>query len=602
MMASLTSKLLLLGTFAAAGGGHVPFTVGQPVAELLFGVADSTDDATADRRPPPHPPPPPAVPMPLHPFHEYAPAGDVDGTFEFNGTFHIFKCCDFHHMSAPTAAGPWTDLGTGGSPARDGGYISGSATVVGGVPRMVMPLFRGNPRTAHCCAGADGRPHEPPWRYPCIANPPQGRCVMDYVMSKPTNLSDPQLTGWQGVANQTVLVHGSQGTRNHGYIQQDPSHAWWDEAAERWMFLGGTYINGSAHHAGGTPVLELFGSVARDDWSQGFEFLSVFSAQGLAACDPELMHFPRQNISVLYVCSNQYLIGHVVPTADAHGGADGRRFEPLGDMPAGVWGHGGGVAIEYGSGAGKGFYQAALDRHLLWMMTEGAGHGYSTAREVTVDPSLPLLLTYPAREYLAMRQPAQVRLTGATVVGASEAISRCPGHAQLDLELVHHFAAAAAAAGVGGEGGGAAAGDCIGLSVLGGGAAAVVIFKSPTVAVLHDCDSGCSCTGPRRPSKGGFLFGTKANESSVALRILVDGNQVEAFAQGGRAQISFAGKLAPHNSSGSGSAGVGWNTSVGLLSSSGSGSSNNPKASAGAGFIDVGVWPLAFTSAAFPRE
>lgn len=102
----------------------------------------------------------------------------MDGTFELNGTYHIFRCCDFHHLSAPGPAGPWMDLGTAGSPARDGGYISGSATVVAGVPRMVMPLFRGNARKSHCCAAADGKPHDPPWRYPCIANPPQGACHM----------------------------------------------------------------------------------------------------------------------------------------------------------------------------------------------------------------------------------------------------------------------------------------------------------------------------------------------------------------------------------------------------------------------------------------
>ena len=114
----------------------------------------------------PRPPPPPLyAPMPLHPFYQYAPAGDVDGVFELNGTYHIFKCCDWHHLTAPTAAGPWTDLGTSGSPARDGGYISGSVTVVNGVPRVVMPHFPGNPKTSHCCAGADGKPHKPPWRY-----------------------------------------------------------------------------------------------------------------------------------------------------------------------------------------------------------------------------------------------------------------------------------------------------------------------------------------------------------------------------------------------------------------------------------------------------
>lgn len=43
----------------------------------------------------------------------------------------------------------------------------------------------------------------------------------------------------------------------------------------------------------------------------------------------------------------------MVPTG-ANGG--GRQFQPLSTMPAGV------VKIEYGNGAGKGFYHAELDR------------------------------------------------------------------------------------------------------------------------------------------------------------------------------------------------------------------------------------------------
>ena len=221
------------------------------------------------------------------------------------------------------------------------------------------------------------------------------------------------------------------------------------------------------------------------------------------------------------------------------------------------------------------------------MMAEGGGHGYSTAREVTVDPSLPLLLTYPAREYAAMRQTAQAHLATAKEAEAVAAVANCAGSEQLDMELVYHF-----------EGGGVTAGECIGLSLLGGGAGVVVIFKSPTVAVLKDCGDGCSCSGPHRPdvSHSGFLFGLKPKETSVALRVLVDGNAIEAFAQGGRAQISFPGAL--HNTTSSlaaasgsataaGVAGRGnWNTTVGLLSGS----------TPGGGTFDVGVWPLAFNT------
>jgi hypothetical protein len=66
------------------------------------------------------------------------------------------------------------------------------------------------------------------------------------MMSLPVDLGDPELKEWQGVSNQTVLVNGTQGAPGHGYLQQDPSHAWWDAASQRWLFIGGSYIDGSA--------------------------------------------------------------------------------------------------------------------------------------------------------------------------------------------------------------------------------------------------------------------------------------------------------------------------------------------------------------------
>ena len=79
-------------------------------------------------------------------------------------------------------------------------------------------------------------------------------------------------------------------------------------------------------------------------------------------CDPSLIQY-KSGISVLYVCTNRYLIGHVVPNE-----MGGYKFKPLSNMP------GGRVVIEYGGGAGKGFYQASMDRYLLWMMSEGPSH------------------------------------------------------------------------------------------------------------------------------------------------------------------------------------------------------------------------------------
>merc|ERR1711935_897496 len=106
-------------------------------------------------------------------------------------------------------------------------------------------------------------------------------------------------------------------------------------------------------------------------------------------CDPDLIQYKSMNISVLYVCTNQYLIGTLVASSGVNstGGntTSGYKFQQLSSMPSGV------QKIEYGGGAGKGFYHAEMDRYLMWMMSEGRGS--SSAREVTIDESIPLLLS-----------------------------------------------------------------------------------------------------------------------------------------------------------------------------------------------------------------
>ena len=239
--------------------------------------------------------PSPAPPLPAPALHPFAAAGggDVDGPFEFNGTYHLFRCCDWDHLTAPSPAGPWTDVG--GSIVSTGrSFISGSVTIVDGLPRIVAPLNRGNNPT--CCAGP---PSNGTWAYPCVANPASPSCFQDYVMSRALNASDPLLRDWEaGEDEQATVVswqdpRGVPGARDHGWVQQDPSRAWRDPRPEhrgRWLFLGGTSVNGSAAQPGGVPTIELFGSRNGSEWAPaGFEYLGVFSAAGLAMCDPELV-------------------------------------------------------------------------------------------------------------------------------------------------------------------------------------------------------------------------------------------------------------------------------------------------------------------------
>ena len=211
------------------------------------------------------------MPMPLHPF-SHTGAGDVNGPFFFNRTYHLFTCCNWRHLTAPSAVGPWTDLGDQTAPAFGNSYISGSVTVVGGVPRAVMPLNKGN-HPSTCCVGP---PSNGKWTYPCVANPPTPACYQDYLMSTALDVKDPQLKDWQPFPQQTLLVNHSAGHAQHGWVQQDPSRAWLDSAPhdpERWLFIGGTSINGSQHQPSGTPIIELWGSFAKGDWSQGFGYV-----------------------------------------------------------------------------------------------------------------------------------------------------------------------------------------------------------------------------------------------------------------------------------------------------------------------------------------
>ena len=119
------------------------------------------------------------------------------------GTYHLFTCCSWRHLTAPSAAGPWTDQGAQTAPAAGGHYISGSVTVVDGVPRAVMPWNMGNIR-ATCCVGP---PSNGAWAYPCVANPPTAACFQSYLMSLATDPSDTLLKDWQPFANQARPQH-----------------------------------------------------------------------------------------------------------------------------------------------------------------------------------------------------------------------------------------------------------------------------------------------------------------------------------------------------------------------------------------------------------
>lgn len=62
-----------------------------------------------------------------------------------------------------------------------------------------------------------------------------------------------------------MLINYTEGHPGHGWVQQDPSRGWLDPnpvlgKEGRWLFLGGTSINGSEANPNGVSIIELFGS------------------------------------------------------------------------------------------------------------------------------------------------------------------------------------------------------------------------------------------------------------------------------------------------------------------------------------------------------
>ena len=116
--------------------------------------------------------------------------------------------------------GRWHDKQYG---VPQGGYYSGSVTVVNGLPHAVFPAYF-----------TEGGPCIDPW----LPGHKKNMCLMVYQYSTPTNLSDPYLANW---TQPRSFVWPTQGVQPHDVTFEDPSAAWEDPSTSgRCVFIGQT--------------------------------------------------------------------------------------------------------------------------------------------------------------------------------------------------------------------------------------------------------------------------------------------------------------------------------------------------------------------------
>ena len=365
---------------------------------------------------------------------------DANAPFFFAGHYHLFMQADFPgvagwngaigiaHLASPDGV-KWKQLpsallpgrwggppGTVGEPGGNatGGYYSGSATVVDGQPRLVVPAVfgRDNASTslAHCVGSKQG------W-YDMHSG-----CHMSYVMSTPKNLSDPFLTEW--TAPVTIIDGRVDGLQPHGPGLDDNTHAWPDPTTPgRWLFAGqATYCAPPyappKHPCSRPEYLQLWGSKSGSDWTKGFVSLGDLVASinatlgdirlgGIQNC-PVLGSLTSDVIerdSFLHFGNNAYYIGDVTykgPGSGQIGFVSRTPQQTLGP----------------GAHDGRGFYDKHSKRWLWWGYTGGGPRkqaagvpawdgGITVTRQVamandSIAGDFEQLTTYPIAEYATL--------------------------------------------------------------------------------------------------------------------------------------------------------------------------------------------------------
>ena len=352
---------------------------------------------------------------------------DANAPFEYAGIHHLFMQANFpgvpdwtpgaiglahlasHDLATYVAAPPalvpgrWGGpIGGVGSPAGNatGGYYSGSATLVDGKPRIIIPavFFHDGLRPATSCqitcADRDS------WHCPLNTPEWRERCAMLYVVSSPLNLSDPMLSEWS--EPMTIVDGRYDGVQPHSPSFDDTTHAWVDKedtATGTWRFAGQTTVcktnTCNDHAAGDRPTyLQLFASKNGSDWSAGFTALGdLFPYEPDGEPDAGIMNVPdfwkkedtNLGVDFLHFGSDAYWLGNYTRTGP---GFNETRFVPT--TPQQQFGP--------GPGEGHGYYSQTLGQFVWWGWIPGSPPAepgvpswdscLSVARAVAYDPGL----------------------------------------------------------------------------------------------------------------------------------------------------------------------------------------------------------------------
>jgi beta-fructofuranosidase len=474
-------------------------------------------------------------------FHARLHAGhcnDPNGPFVYQGYYHLFMQQNFPWRSDWNEQVGWGHLVSSDlvywrelpgalvpgrrdwAPVATGGYYSGSATIVNGVPRIAFPAVYQH--------GACANQYDP-----SVRNWTQNgqNCSMDYMVSFPANRTDPLLAEW---TEPQTIIRPAQGLQPHGWARTDPSQAWLDPASlpeERWIFIGHSNIKLSA---GGPAVgvLEAWATENGSNWTGGWRSLGDFFDSGPLGdndgCCPSFVEL--QGVSLIYQCDNGYWLGNYSYDR-AH--PDNQSFVPT--TPKKYFDSGGTE-----TSAGKGFFDHRTNRYIFWLWVHGDSDRtlglnwdsmMSVPREMDVDAYLAQLTFYPIEELDALRtrHAAHGHLEPPRPATLNWLVPLAVNSSQLDIEVTFRWAGTRVPAGL-----------LLGVSFFRGQSEETrAVYNSSSSEVTLDRSRSSlrhvPVPPPNEQTRLGAHVQLKPGETSISLRVLADSSVAEVFAQRGRA-------------------------------------------------------------------